>query len=432
MRSRLGHGIGLVLVGEQLHLAAQERSGVVRLGDPEPLAPDHLDVEAAVVVRLDLGELDESADPVGGLHAVVADLVALPDRDDPEDPVEDGLDADQLADQRAVALLEDVQRGDHAREHHRVEREQWHLGHATNLVRVVGRHRKPVPGRGDAGLACRREQRGARGHRRSPGQAPPQQRRRPRRGAHTVRRGPARAHGGGRGRPVRGLAEVRLPLLPGPRPAAPGGAGPADAGGRAALPPRGPRRGAARGAHRAVRRPPARPLRPDRAHGQGRAVHRVQHAGHRRTSYAGGAASSPTRPPRTSLRSSRPWATTGPPTSSSPSTCSASSSHWRRCASSGGLSPERTRAGAGEGSARAARRASCLDRSRRTGPPSRWRRAGSVCSDSMTAKTSGTCGLSRVHLPVSPRGRHRPTPRHGPRDLVPAAGRRGRRCRRAG
>ena len=40
----------------------------------------------------------------------------------------------QLAHQGPVALLEDVQRSDHSREHHRVEREQRHLGHVLNLV----------------------------------------------------------------------------------------------------------------------------------------------------------------------------------------------------------------------------------------------------------------------------------------------------------
>ena len=99
----------------------------------QPLPADHLDVEPAVVVGVDLGELHERADPVRGLHPVVAHLVALADREDAEDAVEDALDLEQLADQRAVALLEDVQRGDDAREHHRVQREQRHRGHQTNL-----------------------------------------------------------------------------------------------------------------------------------------------------------------------------------------------------------------------------------------------------------------------------------------------------------
>ena len=137
--------VGLLVVGQQLHLAAQERPRVVRLGHPQALAADDLDVEAAVVVRLDLGQLDERADAVGGLHAVVPDLVALPDRDDPEDPVEDRLDPHQLTDQGAVALLEDVQGGDHAGEHHRVQWEQRHVGHGSNLVR---RGRRRCVGRG--------------------------------------------------------------------------------------------------------------------------------------------------------------------------------------------------------------------------------------------------------------------------------------------
>ncbi len=68
---------------------------------------------------------------------MVADLVALADRDHAEDAVEDALDADQLPDQGAVALLEDVQGSDDTREHHRVQREQRHLGHGSNLVEGV-------------------------------------------------------------------------------------------------------------------------------------------------------------------------------------------------------------------------------------------------------------------------------------------------------
>ena len=89
---------------------------------------------------------------------MVADLVALADRDDPEDAVEDGLDLQQLPDQGPVALLEDVQRGDDAGEDDRVEREQRHLRHVTNLGHA---DRAAAPRSRDArrwaALACRDE-----------------------------------------------------------------------------------------------------------------------------------------------------------------------------------------------------------------------------------------------------------------------------------
>jgi hypothetical protein len=132
----------LVLVGEQLHLTAKEGAGAVGLEDPQALTADDLDVEPAIVVRLEFGQLHQGADPVRGLHPVVAHLVALADREDAEDAVEHALDGGQLPHQRPVALLEDVQRSDHPREHHRVQREQRHLGHRLNLV---PHHRDAVP-----------------------------------------------------------------------------------------------------------------------------------------------------------------------------------------------------------------------------------------------------------------------------------------------
>ena len=75
--------------------------------------------------------------------AVVADLVALADPDRAEQPLGRVLDPQQVVHQRAVAVLEDVQRHADAREHHRVQREhRQRVAHVLNLVR----HRTAVAG----------------------------------------------------------------------------------------------------------------------------------------------------------------------------------------------------------------------------------------------------------------------------------------------
>jgi len=59
---------------------------------------------------------------------VTADLVALADRDDAEEPLGRVGDRQEVLHHRAVALLEDVERHRHARERDRVQREDGHRG----------------------------------------------------------------------------------------------------------------------------------------------------------------------------------------------------------------------------------------------------------------------------------------------------------------
>jgi hypothetical protein len=54
---------------------------------------------------------------------VVTDLVALADRDGAEHALGWVLDREEVAHQHAVAVLEDVERHAHAREHHGAQRE---------------------------------------------------------------------------------------------------------------------------------------------------------------------------------------------------------------------------------------------------------------------------------------------------------------------
>jgi len=122
-RARLGDA-----VGQQLNLAPQVRQGPVDAGQPEPIGAHGLQVVAAVGLRRDLAHHRDAADLVQRRHAGRADLAAGPDRDHPElsglRPVK------QLGHQRAVPLLEDVQRQAHAGKQHRRQREQrQHLAH---------------------------------------------------------------------------------------------------------------------------------------------------------------------------------------------------------------------------------------------------------------------------------------------------------------
>ena len=89
-------------------MADRERASGVEPLELDPLQPDRDDVEGAVGVGLDLGQLDPAADPEQRLRAVVADLVALADADRAEDPLARVLDAQQVVDQGAVAVLEDA------------------------------------------------------------------------------------------------------------------------------------------------------------------------------------------------------------------------------------------------------------------------------------------------------------------------------------
>jgi len=66
-----------------------------------------------------------------------ADLAPFPDRDDAERPLFLGC-VDEVADECAIALLEDVQRQQQTREQHRPEREQGQPRHARSLGRRRG------------------------------------------------------------------------------------------------------------------------------------------------------------------------------------------------------------------------------------------------------------------------------------------------------
>ena len=123
-------------------------AGRVDVVEHDPLPSGDLDVETAVVVPLDLGELDQRAHPVQRLHAAVADLVALADRDHGEGALGRVGHRKQIAHQRPVAVLEDVQRRDDAREQHRVEREDGHGRHGVKLAPAPARALKSGPGGG--------------------------------------------------------------------------------------------------------------------------------------------------------------------------------------------------------------------------------------------------------------------------------------------
>ena len=102
-------------------------------------------VETAVIVGLHRGQLHHAAHPVQRrLRGRVwsADLVALTDRHDAEQPHRGVGDAQQMVHEGAVAVLEDVQRHADTREHHGVQREERQLlGHALN----IGRGSPPAP-----------------------------------------------------------------------------------------------------------------------------------------------------------------------------------------------------------------------------------------------------------------------------------------------
>ena len=112
--------------------------------------PDGDQAEGAVGVRLDVGHLDAAADPEQRLGAVLADLVALADADRAEVPLV-GVDPEQVVDQRAVTVLEDVERHADAREQHRVQREHRQRGrHGSTLARECPTDRAPRPDGGRA------------------------------------------------------------------------------------------------------------------------------------------------------------------------------------------------------------------------------------------------------------------------------------------
>jgi hypothetical protein len=131
---RLGCGHVVVVVAEELDLARRVRRVREHAGQAEPPAPHHDDVVGAVVVALGLGQLEHAADAEERLSTMglvaaggaerLGDLEALADRDGAEDPLRRVGFVEQFLDERAVALLEDVEGQRHPGEDNGVQREQ--------------------------------------------------------------------------------------------------------------------------------------------------------------------------------------------------------------------------------------------------------------------------------------------------------------------
>ena len=167
LEQRLAVGV-VHLPGRLVDLRGHRLSVLLELGDVadrigatgveplelDPVQPDRHQLEGAVGERLDLGHLHPAADPEQPLSAVVADLVALADADRAEDPLGGVVDAEQVVDEGAVAVLEDSQGHAHAGEEHGVERE--HRERVTHVLRVVVRSRFfAPPGSGPDGVSAR-------------------------------------------------------------------------------------------------------------------------------------------------------------------------------------------------------------------------------------------------------------------------------------
>ena len=85
-------------------------------------------------MRLDLAQVGQAADPVQRADAAVAHLATLTDGHDPESALLLGS-VDEASDERAIAVLEHVQRQQQTREEHRPEWEQRQPRHASSLGR---------------------------------------------------------------------------------------------------------------------------------------------------------------------------------------------------------------------------------------------------------------------------------------------------------
>jgi hypothetical protein len=152
-----GHVVTGVL-GEQVHLGAQVRLGVVKRRQPESLGADGHQIEPAVRLLDDLAHRRGAADLIERRDAVRAGLAALTDRDHAETPrLRLGH---QVADQPPVPLLEDVQRQQQTWVEHTPQREQrQHPGHAARLcgqVTLAGRGERCVEWQSASGRAARK------------------------------------------------------------------------------------------------------------------------------------------------------------------------------------------------------------------------------------------------------------------------------------
>jgi hypothetical protein len=119
----------VLAVVEEVDISGGVRRAAQEGAQPDPPASDGDDVEAPVVVAFDLGQLEQAPDAEEGLGSVglavrLGDLEALADRDRAEQALRGVGLGEELLDQCAVALLEDMERHAHAREDHGVQREQ--------------------------------------------------------------------------------------------------------------------------------------------------------------------------------------------------------------------------------------------------------------------------------------------------------------------
>src|SRR3546814_3572478 len=100
----------LLVIDQHLDVASQELTGRLQGIEPESGSADCDDVEAPVTLFLDLGQLEDAADPVQRLAASLTHLVALSDRAGAEDALRRIWVAQQLVDQGPLAILEDPKR----------------------------------------------------------------------------------------------------------------------------------------------------------------------------------------------------------------------------------------------------------------------------------------------------------------------------------
>ena len=133
----VGVGLGMLLDG--LDAAQEVGAAVVELADAEAALARDLDVHAAVVVGLDLGDAGDGADEIrlGGL----ANLGTVADEGDAEGAV--GPQA--IVDHPAVPVLEDVEA------QRRVREEDGPQGEERQLFEAFGHARVSIRREGDGG-----------------------------------------------------------------------------------------------------------------------------------------------------------------------------------------------------------------------------------------------------------------------------------------
>src|SRR3546814_11124025 len=96
----------LLVIDQHLDVASQELTGLLQGIEPESGSADCDDVEAPVTLFLDLGQLEDAADPVQRLAASLTHLVALSDRAGAEDSLRRLWVAQKPVDHGQIAILE--------------------------------------------------------------------------------------------------------------------------------------------------------------------------------------------------------------------------------------------------------------------------------------------------------------------------------------